>query len=78
MHGNRPDQCPPPDMEADPETQWVTFNAVAAHAHEQAIELLTKGSCQVVTTTDNLQSHERPEKVVAQDLPVSMIHRKHV
>ena len=56
------DQCPPPDMEADPETQWVTFNAVAAHAHEQAIELLTKGSCQVVTTTDNLQSHEKARK----------------
>ena len=30
------DQCPPPDLETDPDTQWVTFNAIAVHAHEQA------------------------------------------
>ena len=56
------DQCPPPDLETDPDTQWVTFNAVAVHAHEQAFELLTQGSCQVVTNTDNLQPHEKAQK----------------
>ena len=31
---------------------------VAAHAHEQARELLTHGNFQVVTDTDNLRSNE--------------------
>ena len=56
------DQCPAPDWETDPDTQWVTFNAVAVHAHEQAFELLTQGSCQVVTNTDNLQSHQTAQE----------------